>query len=667
MKSLYSIVIMFLVMFSPVNSVFAQKGNAEKAKVLIENYDYSKAIDTYSEYFKKNTASVEELRDMVFCYLKLNDTKNATEWCAKLISHPSSDSKDILKYAYLLKCEGRYKEAIEQYRNYLRNNNQTDASDQFVKSCLDAEKWIENPEKFNVTNQAEYNSEFADFGLIPFEKGFIFVSDRKLSKSVSDKKIYGWTGNEYLKLFLVNPSQTKDEKLSSIKELDNKYHNGPGIFNASKNRFYFTRTKMVKVKQRNKNIDPTSWMENIEQSEYLNRLEIYSVDYSNGKWQNIKPFEYNNVEQYSVGHPALSPDGKTLYFVSDMPGGFGETDIYYSTMTSDGKWSQPKNAGKAINTVGKEMFPSVDSEGTLCFSSDGHSGMGGLDLFKSTGNGASWSEPVNMKYPFNSPKDDFLIYYTQLGQSGYFSSNRDGGKGNDDIYKFEIIPPKDLILVVRTKELDKTTNKLKPLKNSNISIKQSDSIIKTHADAELTQVNSVVKRETPYALAAVKEGYYSSSKEITTIGDKNVDTMFVELVLEPIIIDKPIVLKNIYYDFDKSDIRSDAIPDLEMLVKLMKENPDIIVELGSHTDSRGSDEYNIALSQRRANAAVKYIISKGISNKRITAKGYGETNLLNNCSNGVDCDDVSHQLNRRTEFKVTGFISGKKQTIESKK
>jgi tetratricopeptide (TPR) repeat protein len=668
MKTITAIITAMVIMACAAiqNGAYAQLSYKEKANALISNYEFAKAIALYEESFKTQAPSNEDLRNITYCYLQTNNTKSAKEWIAKLALIENPSPKDVLQYAHLLKTEAEYDEAIAQYKRYQKLSPDDKNTTMWIESCNLAKQWMNNPTYFQVTNLQELNSENSDFGMMPLKKGFVFTSDRKSKDIANTNEIYGWTGNPYLKLYHI-PDGTKLTEFGPISSLNGEYHNGPSTYLAKTNQIYFTRTKMVKVTKKNLNNDPTSWIENVWTPEYENRLEMYTATAvtDNTDWECHVDFPYNKPEEYSVGHPALSPDGKILYFVSDMPGGQGQTDIYYCVKNASGKWSSPINAGKTINTSGKELFPYVDKNGVLYFSSDGHLGMGGLDIFKTTGNKNKWSVPENLKSPVNSSKDDFSVTFDESNTIGYLSSNRPGGKGNDDIYRFEYAPPTDLTLVVTVKEMDKNSV-IKPLEGVNLKITNStNSALSTTSQYIDGRFISGIKCNNSYIIMASKEGYFAKSEKINTKCTTYHDTVFVEMVLVKLEVDVPIVLKNIYYDFDKSFIRDDAKPDLDKLVQIMKDNPDIIVELGSHTDSRGSDQYNIVLSDRRAKAAVNYIISNGISKNRITAKGYGETMLLNECKNDVNCSEEAHQLNRRTEFKVTGFIKGKNKVIKS--
>jgi len=660
--SIKQLAVIFLVLVF-YNSTFAQT-KLQKAQQLKSNYDYAKAIVMYNDYFKTAATTIDDARSMVACYMNIGNTQLAEEWLAKVISFNGHTSDDILNYANILKTNGKYLEAITQYQNYSKMEptlkdiqlNKYNKADAMIASCKKSLEWIANPDSVDVENAELFNSENSDFGLTEFGTGYIFSSDRKEpSKEYSDKDLFGWTGNPYVKLYLVSGEKNNQTSTNAVEiaDLNNKYQNGASVFDAKNNIIYFTRTKMVKVGRHPLNVDPTSWFDYSFYKNYIDRWEIYSARYDNGQWKDIKAFTYNNPSKYSVGHPALSPDGGILYFASDMPGGYGGTDLYYCVKQKDGSWSIPKNCGNKINTAGREAFPTVDKEGTLYFSSDGLPGMGGFDIFSSTGSMDNWSDPVNLKYPMNSPKDDFYVYFTETGKSGYFSSNRDGGKGADDIYYFSPTPkaiPKTLVIagIIKEKKDDGLTT---VLVDAGIRIKNKTTTVSLASNNEGRFFSSADCGDS-YEITALKDGYFTKSQSIETNCTTLHDTVFIELILDKIVINKPIVLKNIYYDFDKWDIRPDAAVELDKLVNILRLNPNINIELGSHTDSRGSNEYNQVLSQKRAESAVAYIISRGIDAGRITAKGYGESVPVNKCVDGVICTEEEYQLNRRTEFKV---------------
>jgi len=630
----------------------------QKARELKDKYEYIAAIAMYKEYMQTGQLNTEEKRDLAGCYLLTGDTRSAEDWLGQVVSSGENTADDVLHYAEVLKTNGKYSEAEAQYKSYGKlQPSMKEKSEQAVRSCEQALAWMGDPDYYELTNADMFNSENSDFGLIPFEGGYILTSDRKLKgRMYTSEDIYGWTGKPYLQLLYVHDKNGQKNYTEEIANLNNRYHNGPGVVDKNTWTIYYTRTKMVKLTKKPLNCDPTSWYDNSTTKDYVNRLEIYYSKYADGKWDQPTIFQYSDPKSYSVGHPALSPDGKIMYFISDMAGGYGGTDIYYCEKFTDGTWSSPKNAGNVINTAGREMFPYVGSDGTLYYSTDGIAGMGGLDLYYSKGSKDSWSAPQNMKYPFNSPKDDFSICFTGTG-TGYLSSNREGGKGEDDIYSFMPSPPKTLVMTVVTKEkLD--SNRVAILPGVNVQIADNENQPVTVTGGTNQKYYATVDCNKEYKVKGTKDGYFTGEKVLTTSCTTRHDTVAIEVLLEKIVINKAIVLNNIYYDYDKWDIRPDAALELDKLVKILSENPGISIELGSHTDSRGKEKYNQTLSQKRAESAVAYIVSKGIAGERITAKGYGESVPLNKCVDGVECTEEEYQLNRRTEFKVTSI--GKK-------
>jgi outer membrane protein OmpA-like peptidoglycan-associated protein len=341
-----------------------------------------------------------------------------------------------------------------------------------------------------------------------------------------------------------------------------------------------------------------------------------------------------------------------------MPGGFGGTDIWYSQLQADGIWGKPMNAGSVINSTGNEMFPTITSTDTLYFSSNGHIGMGGSDIFMAGGSQNNWTDPINLKYPVNSPGDDFSYTALTLGADttiGYFSSNRVGGLGSDDIYSFSKVIVRPPVFCIKGKILKKPTQI--PLLGTTITLYANGVKIVDGLKPNADGTYSIdLKPNTDYAVLAKKERFQSDSLLITTKGLTKSKNFEVDLSLDSLFqIGKVISLANIYYDFDRDSIRIDASQVLDGLVRTMLDNPTIEIELRSHTDSRGKEDYNQKLSQRRATAAVNYIVSRGINAKRITAKGYGEWQLLNKCNSYVECTEEEHQINRRTDFKILKY------------
>jgi outer membrane protein OmpA-like peptidoglycan-associated protein len=359
----------------------------------------------------------------------------------------------------------------------------------------------------------------------------------------------------------------------------------------------------------------------------------------------MEDFNLNN-ENYSVGHPTLSEDGKTLYYVSDMPGGYGGKDIYRATLQPDNCWGKAENLGAEVNSSGDELFPYIHNDGTLYFSSNMHNNLGGLDVFSTHEiKGNSWSEPENLNYPLNSSEDDFGFSINSDHKTGFVSSSR---ASSDKIYSFVMMPPTfNLYGLVREKGTGK------PLEGVGIELKNKSTGEKIIAYSDHHgSFKEKLKPESTLSIACKIVGCFSETDSLSTIGKKYSEDFFALFEVEPIILEKPVVLENIYFDFDKWNIRPDAALELDKLVELLNERMELEIEMGSHADVRGSDEYNQKLSEKRAKSTVDYLILKGIDQARLTYKGYGEKVLVNECKNGVYCSEAEHQKNRRTEFKV---------------
>jgi outer membrane protein OmpA-like peptidoglycan-associated protein len=626
----------------------------KQADTQYELFDYAKAIDLYEQaYRQKQTLHAAER--LASCYYLVQNYKEAESWYAIASAKSGSDPADLLNYARTLQNNSKYLEAKVAYNKYAAtNSNVTQAQRNiWLLSCDSAMIWMKNPEHVRIDNQKALNSQQSDWGAIVYNDGVVFASDRAGNPSEHqkgtrpflkfdgghkpDKKIYGWTGNGYLRLYY-QKENSGNVQLFPI-TIGSNYHNGPASFTAKGDEVYFTLTRIPKKLEYDKGRIATI------------NVEIYSCKKdSTGNWSIPAPFRYNNVNSYSVGDPNISNDGNLLFFVSNMPGGKGGSDIYYCRKDATGEWGEPVNI-EAINTSGNERTPSLDNDGNFYFSSDGRVGMGGLDIYRCKWINGRLTPPVDLHYPFNSPQDDFA-YHAARQASGHFSSNRQDGLGSDDIYKYTV--QKTILFALEGTAYDKETKE--PLSNAIISLTSATgAAVKAQTDVD-GGYRFRLDTNSNYKLAGEKTSYRSDGNTaVTTVGLAQSATIRQDLYFEKIKLNVEIVLKDIYYDFDKANIRPDAAKELDKLVKIMQDNPTLWIELGSHTDSRGGDVYNQWLSQRRANSAVQYIIDRGISKNRITAKGYGETRLVNGCSNGVPCSQVEHQANRRTEFHIVKY------------
>jgi peptidoglycan-associated lipoprotein len=625
----------------------------KQADKQFELFNYIKAIDLYEQAYQKK-ASLHAAERLATAYRLNNDYKQAESWYAIAINLPESPAENVLAYARVLQNNAKYTEAKAAYQQYIglaKDVNPTQHNI-WLNSCDSALKWMKQPERIEIINQRALNSAQSDWAAVPYQGGIVFTSDRsnvaanqKTSRpflrfdgtTLPDKKVYGWTGNGYLKLYY--QAGKADSIVALPLPTGTNYHVGSASFTANGNTVFFTLTQIPGKIKRLKNKPSTI------------NVELYSsVKNADGTWSKPIAFPYNDAANYSVGDPYISADGKLLYFASNMPGGAGGSDLYLSEQNADGTWTTPLNL-RVLNTTGNERSPVAGLNGDFYFSSDGYIGMGGLDVYKATQNKGTFENIQNLKYPLNSPQDDFGFSLDNQGTIALLSSDRSEGLGQDDIYSLKAAPVIHLRLI--GKVLNKKTNL--PIANSLVVLSQIDGgILKVETDAT-GNFDFKLNLESDYTLAGVKTGFLADVKQLNTFGLKTSTVIEKNLYLDAIELNKAIRIDNIYYDFDKWNIRPDAAEELDKLVKTLKENPTIWIELGSHTDSRGKDAYNLNLSQKRAESAVQYIISKGIERNRITARGYGETQLLNRCANGVNCTEAEHQLNRRTEFKIVKF------------
>ncbi|MGV3505302.1 MAG: OmpA family protein [Adhaeribacter sp.] len=623
------------------------------------NYEYALALEAYKKAAANQAPAPELARKIADCYRLMNNTREAEAWYDRVAASPAADAATLLHHANAARSNGNYLKAKQLYLDYAERVPAEESKAQaLIATCENAQAWMARPESYQLTRLQALSSENADFSPVYYQEGIVFTSDRPAAAKNGDKQVSGWTGSPYAKLYYSKGQDSTWEAPQLLPEpLNNHLQSGSAIFSPNQQTIYFTRINKIKVKNKKLNNDPFSWVKFSSDNDYVNRLELFIAEKNGETWAEPKPFPYNKVGEYSVGHPALSPDGNLLYFVSDMPGGQGETDLYYSRRQADGSWSQPVNAGPQLNTAGREMFPAMDAKGKLYFSSTGHPGMGGLDVFAAEGAESTWKQVRNLKYPLNSPQDDFGMLFDKTGEAGLLSSNRESADGTDDIFAFKFvrIPCQLAGQTVEKLQVKPGVFKVQPVAHVRVRLYQVNSSdtssLVTYSDAAGNFTFPILDGLT-YTLKAFKTGYLARSAQITPDCQSTVDMVSMGMVLNRNTLNRPIIIENIYYDLDKYQIRPDAALELDKLVQTLKDNPGIKIELSSHTDSRQTHSYNQLLSQLRAEAAVTYIVSKGISPDRLIARGYGENRLLNRCADGVECTEEDHQLNRRTEFKL---------------
>lgn len=589
---------------------------------------YSVAIPLYEKGLEKerNYKYVEKLADS---YRETNDVERAEQLYLEAAESANADPKVYFYLGQMHMGNSRMADAIRAFTLYLEQRPGDAVARMLLSACWSMDDRFVDTTLYDLKNIGtnEYTNAFS---ATEYQNGVVFTADHEVF--LGSKKA-GWTGNSYLDLYYME-KDTSGKWMSPTLlkgKVNGRYHEGPATFNEAGDVVYFTRSNYFRRTM-------------IKNDNNENNLKIFKATLEGDKWKKLEELPFNS-DDYSCGHPTLDHDGKTLYFISDMPGGFGGTDIY-KTVIENGVWSKPENLGNIINTAGDEMFPYMHNDGTLYFSSNAHNTMGGLDVFMTYFYFGRWMTPENLNYPLNTTWDDYGFSLLDDDTTGFVSSSRLEG---DKMYEFTKKPPTFNLYGVARKK-----GKKERVEGVTVSItKESDGEVINMVSDGKGEFKIKLRPEEVYHLVCTKIGCFTRTDIISTMGLKYSQDFYADFEVEEIVIDKPIVLENIYYDFDKWNIREDAAKELNKLVKLLKDNPTIHIEMGSHTDCRGTDKYNLVLSDKRASAAVRYLIFKGIEPERLTWQGYGELKPVNRCVNGVKCTEEEHQQNRRTEFKVT--------------
>jgi outer membrane protein OmpA-like peptidoglycan-associated protein/tetratricopeptide (TPR) repeat protein len=780
-----------IVVFMLVSTNTLAQKDLQNANQLFSKLAYADAIPKYEKFIANDSSALEAKVKLADCYRMTGNYVEAEKWYAKVAVNEKATDLDRFHYGQMLMNNGRYAEAKKWLKVSQQERPHDERSENFLSAIDKIEMLFADSVNYKVSNLAT-NNNGNDFSPVYYKEGIVYTASKT---SVPHAKTHSWTGESFTKLYRTENGMTTP----FAKEIQVKFNNGPASF-GSENEIYST-TNILKVAKSKHDIY---------------KLNIVYSKFNGKNWSKPTNFKYNSP-QYNIAHPSATADGKRLYFSSDMPGGEGGMDLYYSDLTSEG-WSAPVNLGKDVNTPGNEVFPMIHLEGALYFASNGHEGIGGLDVHV-TSFDSVWQKPIALPYPVNSRYDDFGFIINNEKNSGYFASNRPGGKGGDDIYNFEFTPSllDGIVLNEDTKEVlpntritivesatgkaltvvsdnmgkfktqisscrsydfkavneDYATEQVLQLKTSCTSTqagkleilfknpilkfetidkysgqllagsfieivdseskkllasgKASDLAfkavpckeynvvakkeplpdVKTYFKTSCVAHDEVVKiymglppvdplfiggvvsdkdsKQTLDSVAVViyninnqpvatvtssvdgnfgitgfqnidrlvffRNGYFSVTKSVKNEANKkNILVEMPKLKLDAII-----QLEGIYYDVGKFTIRPDAARVLDNVVKVMKENSSLFIELGAHTDARGNDNSNMVLSDNRAKAAAQYIIDNGIDANRISGKGYGESILKNACGNGIKCQEKQHQENRRTEVKVTAY------------
>jgi len=730
MNKIFEFTLIILLLFN--YSSFSQKMKLKKGENYYQVYSYAETIKKYEGITDKTD---EINRRLAESYYNIGKFKKSENYYEILVTSESKTAEDIYNYASVLAMNKKYKES----EKWMAEFNKLAKNDRRGKLWAENKGFYKSLQKDKgrfVIKNLDINAKHQDFGPAYYKDKIVFASSRQPIKMI--KRHWNWNDLPFLDLYIADVDTNLELKsLQKFhKSYNKKYHEGPASYNKDGDFMAFTRNNYKGKSE-----------------EGIIKLQLFTAEFIDDKWQKEKPMHFNSSE-YSVGHASLTGDGKTMYFASDMPGGYGGVDIYSCNRKSDGGWTDPKNLGEKINTEGDEMFPFIHSEGILFFASNGLLGLGGLDVFlcRVTENGFDNLE--NIGVPVNSSYDDFAFILDEKQESGYFSSNRLDGKGDDDIYMFRLLRPftfgklirgtatdslgnilsnvevslydeKDIVIeTVITKEdgkyeFEAEQDKYYSLDGIKLEYTDGENKADTHtdeyiviADIELNKwpkfslyciikdertmepLNEVkvtltdyIKHEneviiTPetgdffrklddrklndtlsYELKLEKDGYLTETfvynKVLYRPGQYNMHEEMNILLNEIEVgkdLSKIIDINPIYFDLDKSNIRPDAAFELDKIVKVLNDNPNMVIELGSHTDCRGSAAYNRALSDRRAKSSAKYIKARITKPERIYGKGYGESKLINHCecegSKKVPCTEEEHQQNRRTEFKI---------------
>lgn len=620
----------FALMLCFPQHTFAQGRKLRKADKALSLFQFEKAISSYTKIVKRHPDNYKALSSLADIYRITGDYENAVAWYGIVVKQPQCTPLQKFYYAQMLRTAEQYDSAKVYYLKYSELAPNDSRGLRIADGMDKLPEWKRDSSKFRV-KEYPHNTPGLEFSPAYYKNDSTIV----FPTSRGTGKLDVWSDNPFLDLYISVQNDTSFSEPMPIEGNVNKeFHEGPVAFDTSYTTMYFTRNNYIKKKKKSR--------------EGIMKLKVFKAVYKDNKWEEIADLPFNS-DEYSVGHPTLTPDGKYMYFASDMPNAnaVGGQDLYVVAITDSG-FGEPMNLGTAINTKGDEVFPFYHPNGTLYFSSDSYEGFGGLDMYSATQSNGAWSIITNLGYPLNSSKDDFGLIYNEKLERGMFTSNRAGGAGSDDIYLFD----KQTKVILLGKVIDKKTKE--PILDAMVHLKEMVTIqldsIATDKKGKFTFPLEINK---DYEVTAEKYGYFLASpiKVATRLEGK--DTIEITIELQRIAVGEVVKLENIYYDFDKFDIRPDAAKELDRFVAFMNKYPGMEVELRSHTDSRGSDTYNQWLSQKRAESAVAYVIKQGIASTRIKARGYGESMPVNQCVNQVSCTEEEHQMNRRTEFVVT--------------
>tara|TARA_R110002050_G_scaffold227010_4_gene362707 strand:+ start:24826 stop:26760 length:1935 start_codon:yes stop_codon:yes gene_type:complete len=628
---------------SLIFSVVAIQLHAQNARITAATKDYEKlayidAINIYERVAEKGYKDEDMFKKLANSYYFNADFAKANKWYGELFALNSDQEPGYyFKYSQTLKSVGDYEKSNLMLEKFNEKSGNNKVSEKTQSDYIDQIKL--NSGRFLIYN-AEVNSKFSDYGSFVYNDKLIFTSARRISGP--SKNVFLWTNKYFSNLY---QSEIKvDESLSEPSpfenEINSKFNESSAVFTKDGSTMYFTRNNFLNGKRGSNDKEVTL-------------LKLYKATMQDGKWDNVIELPFNS-DQYSCAHPALSLDEKTLYFASNMSGTLGESDLFKVAIHDDGTFGTPENLGDVINTKGRETFPFISEDNELYFSSNGHLGLGGLDIFVTSLK--SLNDVQNVGEPVNSKQDDFAFYMNTQSRNGFFSSNREGGQGEDDIYKFKEIKTLNTTCTVSGYVFNKDDYQILP--NAKVRVFDNNyKLVDTIESDDKGFYKVDLDADKVFYVRYAKQDYETKEAAISTSSSMPINMpIYLEKRLKPVSVGSDLAstlnMSSIYFDKDKWKIRTDAEFQLQKIVEIMKDNKGMKIEIRSYTDSRQTKDYNYTLSNKRAKATKDWFIKNGIQANRLQSKGFGESQLVNHCSDGVKCSEEEHQANRRSEFVV---------------
>ncbi|MDI1254603.1 MAG: OmpA family protein [Flavobacterium sp.] len=606
-------------------SIKAQNKNTEAADKLYNRLEYVDAADEYKKLVDNGKGDPYVYKQLAESYYNVFNYKEAARWYGKVVETPQ-DAETYYKYAQMLKSDGKYEESNKQMATFASKAPNDQRAIEFKKDPNYLPK-LRNQQKLYDLKSMTINSDQSDFGAVLTNDNYLYFAT---ARNKSGKK-YGWNEEPFLDLYKsILSADGTFSKPEAVTEINSRWHDGPATVSADGNTMYFA-SESFKEKE---------FVKDKKNNARQGQVYLFKATKNGDKWGDITDLSFNN-KSFSTSNPSLSKDGKTLYFSSDMPGGEGGIDIWKVTIDGSGGFGTPQNLGKAVNTAGNESFPSITDDNVLFFSSDGKKGFGNLDVFMLDLNKSN-AEATNVGLPINSPKDDFAFSFNATKNIGFFSSNRDG---NDNIYQATPVCTVEINTTVK----DALTGNL--LSDAKVSILDDrKNIIETKTSGPNGEVSYLVDCNKEFTIQVTREGYESKVFPVAKSKGGKVPVAADLQPIEKIIMPDVVALSDIYFEYNKSNITKEGAFELDKLVQAMNKYPEMVILVKSHTDNRGSDQYNLNLSDKRAKSTVQYILSKGVKKERISGKGYGESEPKVDCKEA--CTEEQHAMNRRSEFII---------------